>query len=383
MKKLKIGDWVEVRSKEEILQTLNKSGMLDGMPFMPEMLKFCGQKFRVYKSAHKTCDYSAEPYACRNLGDSVHLETRCDGEAHSGCQAGCLLYWKKAWLKPVEREMENSALTTATSQSDAAKEFNKTSGCTEKDLWDHLQEPTTEDGTPTYICQMTQIRSATTPLAWWDLRQYIEDYLSGNVTFGRILSGLIYWIYFTLSNAGIKLGRPLRWFYANFNPLWGGTGIPRKPGLIPHGIATPTANLNLQPGELVRVKTQEQILQSVDTSNRNRGMYWDAELVPYCGKTFRVLRRVSKQIGERTRKMQEMKSPCVVLESAICQARYSSCRMFCPKSMFPYWREIWLERVEAQEGDALGAENSVRSSVHQERRYQSSNSLIESKNDRR
>ncbi len=36
----------------------------------------------------------------RKLKNTVHLETRCDGEAHDGCQAGCLLYWKEDWLKP-------------------------------------------------------------------------------------------------------------------------------------------------------------------------------------------------------------------------------------------------------------------------------------------
>ena len=50
------GDWVEVRSKEEILETLDKNGRLDGLPFMPQMFKYCGQRFQVYKRAHKTCD---------------------------------------------------------------------------------------------------------------------------------------------------------------------------------------------------------------------------------------------------------------------------------------------------------------------------------------
>src|SRR4051794_26168577 len=31
-------DWVQVRSREEILATLDENGQLDGMPFMPEML---------------------------------------------------------------------------------------------------------------------------------------------------------------------------------------------------------------------------------------------------------------------------------------------------------------------------------------------------------
>src|SRR4051794_17968284 len=27
---------------------------------------------------------------------------RCDGSAHGGCQAGCRLYWKEAWLRRVD-----------------------------------------------------------------------------------------------------------------------------------------------------------------------------------------------------------------------------------------------------------------------------------------
>ena len=56
MSKLQAGDWVEVRSKEEILRTLDKQGRLDGLPFMPQMFQYCGKRFRVFKRAHKTCD---------------------------------------------------------------------------------------------------------------------------------------------------------------------------------------------------------------------------------------------------------------------------------------------------------------------------------------
>jgi hypothetical protein len=364
-KDFRIGDWVEVCAKEEILQTLDSKGMLDGMPFMPEMFAFCGLRFRVYKSAHKTCDYSAEPYCCRNLPDTVHLQTRCSGEAHGGCQAACLLYWKTAWLKPVASGAGDATSSLLALPSDTARKSSQTPGCTEKDIWNHVQEPETDDGTPTYICQMTQIRSATTPLAWWDIRQYMRDYASGNVTLGRILSGLIYWIYFSLSEAGIGVGRPMRWFYNKFSSLWGGTGFPRENGLIPEGLPTPLVNLNLQPAEFVRIKSQKEILKTVATSNKNRGMYWDAELVPYCGKVLKVRSRVTRLIGERSRKMLEMKNPCITLESVVCQARYSSCRMFCPKEMYPYWREAWLERVEPSAGDAVSQMKETAASARQ------------------
>ena len=31
------GDWVEVKSKDEILSTLDENGRLDGLPFMPHI----------------------------------------------------------------------------------------------------------------------------------------------------------------------------------------------------------------------------------------------------------------------------------------------------------------------------------------------------------
>ena len=141
------------------------------------------------------------------------------------------------------------------------------------------------------------------------------------------------------------MGRPMRWFYNHFYFLWGGSPFPRKTGSIPPGQPTPTETLDLQPGELVRIKRHDEILKTLDTNSRNRGLYFDAEEVPYCGGTYRVLRRVDRIVNERTGKIREMKTPCVILDTVVCQSRYSECRLFCPRSIYSYWREIWLERV--------------------------------------
>jgi len=343
----KTGDWVQVRSREEIFNTLDLNGELDGLPFMPEMLKYCGKKFKVYKQAHKTCDYSTSyPYRSRRLKDAIHLETRCSGDAHDGCQAGCLMFWKVAWLKPIEAVpgLVNSVEVSSKTSSECGS--TKTY-CNESVLCERTRYVDPSDGSVLYRCQTTQIPHATTRLPWWDLRQYLEDLRSGNISFWRLASGTIYSAYFHLSSAGIGLGPPMRWFYNKVCWIWGGTMFPRTQGRFPKGKATPTTTLNLQPGELVRIKSHEEILETVDEENKNRGMYWDAELVPYCGKTYRVLSRVSRLIDEKTSKMIEMKTPCIILDSVVCQARYSQCRMFCPREMYPYWREVWLQRVES------------------------------------
>ena len=95
------GDLVEIRSADEIFGTLDEQGRLDGLPFMPEMLKFCGHRVRVQSRAHKTCDTILSS-GFRRMESAVHLaDLRCDGGSHGGCQAACLIYWKNAWLRPI------------------------------------------------------------------------------------------------------------------------------------------------------------------------------------------------------------------------------------------------------------------------------------------
>jgi hypothetical protein len=364
--RLKAGELVEVRSKEEILDTLDADACLDGLPFMPEMLRYCSMRFRVYKRAHKSCD-TVFPTRSRRMANAVHLETRCDGEAHGGCQAGCLIFWKEDWLKRVNSDSAGR-FSSIPDQAFKFEESQTHKGCTEDDVWRGTEKANQDGEEPTYVCQATRLPYATTDLQWWDIRQYIEDYRSGNVGFLTILTGLITATFYRLSQRIDRLqglvvrflhaiGVRRRWgiggignrivvlCYDTISALFGGTPWPRKGGSIPIGEPTPTQTLHLQPGELVRIKPYEQILRTVNARNRNRGISFDKEMVPYCGRVYRVLKRVNKIINERTGKIQEMKTPCIVLDSVVCQSRYSECRLFCPRSIYPYWREIWLERL--------------------------------------
>jgi hypothetical protein len=69
-----------------------------------------------------------------------------------------------------------------------------------------------------------------------------------------------------------------------------------------------------------------------------------------------VLKPVKRIVDEKTSRMIEMKTPCVVLEGVVCQARYSECRLFCPRAIYSYWRENWLERVPEGEVGAVSKE---------------------------
>jgi hypothetical protein len=331
---LKVGDWVDVRSKDEILATLDQNGQLDRLPFMPQMFTFCGKRFRVYKTAHKTCD-TVNKTGGRTMTNAVHLEgLRCDGSAHGGCQASCLIFWKEAWLKRAEGT--SSALGAPLSPA----------RCTESDVQAGTQTRETRGSeNPVYVCQVTQIPVATQRLPWWDVRQFWKDYTRGNVGLGRLFCGLTYATYNFFINLGIGIGPALQWLYDRFQSLRGGVPYPRKNGLLRDGQLTPSVQLNLQPGELVKVKSYNEILKTLTHDSKNRGLFFDAEMVPFCGGTYRVLKRVNRIINEQTGKMMHFKNECIILEDVFCQSRYSCARYFCPRSIYSYWREIWLERV--------------------------------------
>src|SRR5215475_2715653 len=227
---LRAGDWVQVRTKEEILRTLDDKGRLDELPFMPEMLQYCGMKLRVGKRAHKTCD-PALGIGGRKMTNAVHLENiRCNGSAHDGCEAGCLLFWKEAWLRRFDGQVGNAEAHAKGKIAPGAK-------CAEQDLWLRTKVLASDgESEPTYVCQNTQVKFATKPLQWWDIRQYVEDYTSGNVRISQLAAGLLYFLWSAVAEAGVGVGWFMRWTYDSFQRVTGGTPYPLRPFGVPKGI---------------------------------------------------------------------------------------------------------------------------------------------------
>ena len=345
--KLRAGDWVEVRSKEEILRSLDKNGQLEELPFMPQMFQYCGQRFRVYKRAHKTCDTVSGNCGGRRLSNGVHLDLRCDGKAYGGCQAACLIFWKEAWLKPVD-EKTNSAASHRAIESQRNDALVNEPSCTEEDVWKGTRAQDQQTGDETrYVCQATQLLYFTTPSSMVG-----HQAVRGRLHFRQCVIGRAYFVALSMSATTTvpclqgQIGSPGPLALRSFSSPLGRRSISAEEA-EPYRPVNPLqrVTLNLQPGELVRVKSYKEILATMDTKAKNRGLAFDAELVPYCGGIYRVRARVNNFIDEKTGKMKTLKTPAVMLEGVCCQSRYSNNRMFCPRSIYSWWREIWLERV--------------------------------------
>jgi hypothetical protein len=319
---LRRGDVVEVRPPAEILATLDADGTLDGVPFMPELLEHVGRRFTVSRRVEKICDTIAAT-GSRRMRDTVYLEDlRCNGSGHGGCQAGCLIYWKEAWLRRVDDASEPVDTSGSPEGAEAQlRELAQAGTRTEREL----------DGEPQEVwrCQATEALRASQPLKTIkDVDQYWRDLRSGNVGLIKFVRVFVRGLVMEFASR-VGLLKPL--------PLHGpGTGVaPEKP-------------LGLKPGDLVEVRSPSEIEATLDAEGHNRRLSFDREMLPYCGKTFQVKDRVERLIDDRTGRMLKISADCLILDGVVCAGERSPGRWFCPRQIYPYWREAWLRPVNGQ-----------------------------------
>jgi hypothetical protein len=100
--------------------------------------------------------------------------------------------------------------------------------------------------------------------------------------------------------------------------------------------------LNLKPGEWVEVKSEQEILSILDENSRYKGLYFMSGMREYCGKRYKVYKRVERVLLESNQELRKMKNT-VLLEGVMCNGHIWQ---GCDRSCFYYWREAWLRRVE-------------------------------------
>jgi hypothetical protein len=303
--RLRHGDLAEVKSAREILQTLDAAGASDHLPFMPEMLQFCGQRFRVSRRALTVCIAEPGTPLGFNTDDVVTLEgVRCSGAAHDGCQKSCMIFWREAWLRKVEA-------TAVQSQVDSRG-------------IEQLQSSLKVAIAPgTYYCQASELKRATHSLS---RRERIEGYLeglhAGNFSAAQMARSVIIWFFWRIRKMFL--------------------------GVYPRGRSglTPIESLNLQPGEWVEVKSLRSIMETLNEHGHNRGLGFSLDMRLLCGRRFRVRTRLEKIIVDGTGKMRRLRNT-VSLEGSTCGCRYLGFGMEgCARCELTYWREIWLRRSD-------------------------------------
>ena len=294
-----LGDLVEVRSAVEVLATLDAKGTLESLPFMPEMLAFCGRQFRVSRQAFKTCVDDRE---MRRLEDTVFLkDVRCDGASHGGCARACLVFWKTAWLKRAGSAPVTSHPKAGLGAAD-------------------LVSLATHDGQ--FFCQSTEIVNASKPLPWWHAKQYLWDLKYNRISLLQFAQSF---------------------FIAIRNKIGPRLGIGSWRAVAGPGTSRFAAEpLNLRPGEFVRVKSLDQIKATLDPEGKHQNLLFAPAMADFSGQVLRVRDRVESIVLDGIRQQRKIRDT-VLLEGATCDGM---CHRMCPRQSLLFWRECWLERVK-------------------------------------
>jgi hypothetical protein len=97
------GDWVEIRSAEEIAQTLDSTRKHRGLIFVDEMVQHCGKRFRVRRRVDQIIDESTGRMLAFKKNECIALEGLvCTGDRATGswfCRRELYPFWREAWLK--------------------------------------------------------------------------------------------------------------------------------------------------------------------------------------------------------------------------------------------------------------------------------------------
>ena len=99
---LQPGEWVEVKSMQSIIETLNERGYNRGLYFSPDMRLWCGRRCQVKGRLDKIIvDGTGQ---MRQLRNTVCLEGSTCGCSYMGFgMGGCsrceLTYWREIWLR--------------------------------------------------------------------------------------------------------------------------------------------------------------------------------------------------------------------------------------------------------------------------------------------
>jgi hypothetical protein len=301
---LSVGEWVEVLSVPDVLSTLDQDGAIEQLPFMPEMLPYCGQRFCVLVRGERTCarGLPAGARPIRRLENAIVLEgLRCDGASHGGCQLGCMLYWKERWVRRVEGLAPREAAVG-------------------RGPMPVLRVHQRSDPTA-YYCQGTQLARATKPEApLWSPGQYLRMLRVRTLTLPQLVAMC----------SGSALGRVTRAV-----ALRGRRRLPPR--------ARDDEVLGLEPGEWVQVKSKAEIFETLDAQGRHRGLGFINDYEVYCGKSLRVKAQIDRIVDEVTGKIRRIQNT-VALEGSYC-LRHNG----CARGMPAFWREAWLRRVDRPE----------------------------------
>jgi len=306
---LLVGDVVEVKSWDEIRATLDDSGCLEELPFMPEMRSMCGKRVRVFRNVHRLFDYR-KTRRMRQMDRAVLLlRAVCDGSNHGGCEAMCHSIWKSDWLRrPDQRESEVSR--------------PRSPGLRGADSTRDGLTVAPRDTAERYVCQLTCLHAGSRATKQSSVTQLLLPLISGNVALSAYAIGCLTYLFNEVQHWRQGVGFPV------FDDSPTGATI---------------EDLCPAVGDAVRVRSSSEIRATLNDHSMHRGLWFEPDMLKHCGRQYLVTAEIRRLIDIVSGELLTMKTPAYVLKDV----HFSGERQLFNAQYEPlFWRGAWL-RSEA------------------------------------
>jgi hypothetical protein len=117
------------------------------------------------------------------------------------------------------------------------------------------------------------------------------------------------------------------------------SGPAAKERIIPEPIQ------DIREGEVVRVRSREQIEKSLDVNGALKGCAIVEPMFAYCGQEVAIAKVVEKFFDEKEWRMRRCKN-LVTLKDIHCDGSGHPDTMGCDRGCYFFWRTEWLERIQ-------------------------------------
>lgn len=132
-----------------------------------------------------------------------------------------------------------------------------------------------------------------------------------------------------------KIKKNLRFLHSYLTDTEGTAGLP----------VTGSRNIQINPGDLVRVRPKEEIEGMLDYRGTYKGCPFIEGMYAHCGQTYKVLKNASYFYDELKEKLCKCKD-LVVLDGTICYGKQKLYSTKCDLLCCFFWHKEWLEKVE-------------------------------------
>jgi hypothetical protein len=110
-------------------------------------------------------------------------------------------------------------------------------------------------------------------------------------------------------------------------------------------LARPKLRAQFNAGDMVRVKSRDDILKSLDSTNKLDGCLFMDQMWNYCGSTYKISRVVNSYFNEQLKRTFSPKAPLYILENLYCAGKIDHFPHQCDHGCLIFWHERWLEKI--------------------------------------